>query len=501
MGESGSAAWGLCQGSRSSPYEVAVDLAGPAYRCSCPSRKNPCKHALGLLFLLATLPEPAADATPTPAPAQPEWVAEWLAGRATRAADGNRPTVDPAAQAKRVESRERKVAAGIDELDRWLGDLIRRGLDAARADGYAHWDAMAARLVDAQAGGLARSVRGLGSMAGAIDAWPHLLLEGTARLHLLCEAYRRADDLPPGLRADVRSLVGWTTKEDAIGDADAVADRWLVVGRRLDEGIQVMTARTWLLGEASGRIALHLAFGVDEAPPTPIALPGQSFTATVAFYPSATPLRAVVRPVLVPAGEVDALPHGAGESIEAMLGRHAERLATNPFLDSWPVLLAAVEPIAVSGVVVLRQAGGTESLPVASGSTATRLLATSGGHPVAVFGEWDGSRLRPVSAFAEGRLVDLEPGETASSAPRDGIPTWPTLLSAALLGTERSGPLPDDVTSEAGLPAAPARLARAPAPRGRSRRHHSTPRGQESVADRRRGAGARARRRPTAARR
>ena len=439
-GESGSAAWGLCQGSRATPYQVAIDLDGLAYSCSCPSRKNPCKHALGLLFLLAETPLPAGDATSTPELAQPRWAAEWLAGRAARATDANRPPVDPVAQARRIESRERKVAAGIGELDRWLGDLIRRGLDAARAGGYATWESMAARLVDAQAGGLARSVRGLGSMAGTIDAWPHLLLEGTARLHLLCEAYRRADELPAGLRADVRSLVGWTTREDDLGDADAEEDRWLVVGRRLDEGIQVMTARTWLLGEASGRIALHLAFGVDEAPPTPIAVPGRSFRATLAFYPSATPLRAVVRPVLVPAGEVDGLPPGAGESVEAMLGNHAERLATNPFLDSWPVLLAAAEPIPVQGGVVLRQAGSAESLPMAAGSTATRLLATSGGHPVAVFGEWDGSQLRPVSAFAEGRFVDLEPGDMASSPSRDGIPTWPAMLSAALLGdgAERS---------------------------------------------------------------
>ena len=78
---------------------------------------------------------------------------------------------------------------------------------------------MAARLVDAQAGGLGRPSAGSGSMAGAIDAWPHLLLEGAARLHLLCEAYCRADELPAGLRADVRSLVGWTTKEDDLGPA------------------------------------------------------------------------------------------------------------------------------------------------------------------------------------------------------------------------------------------------------------------------------------------
>src|SRR5215212_834263 len=60
-GRSDAAAWGLCQGSGSTPYQVTVDLAGPAYRCSCPSRRIPCKHALGLLFLVADGAAPTAN--------------------------------------------------------------------------------------------------------------------------------------------------------------------------------------------------------------------------------------------------------------------------------------------------------------------------------------------------------------------------------------------------------------------------------------------------------
>ena len=47
------AVWGLCRGSGARPYEVAVDADGPAFKCSCPSRKIPCKHALALLLLRA----------------------------------------------------------------------------------------------------------------------------------------------------------------------------------------------------------------------------------------------------------------------------------------------------------------------------------------------------------------------------------------------------------------------------------------------------------------
>ncbi|HYQ31732.1 MAG TPA: SWIM zinc finger family protein, partial [Lapillicoccus sp.] len=45
IGSFDSLVWGLCRGSGSRPYQTVVDLDGPAYRCSCPSRKFPCKHA------------------------------------------------------------------------------------------------------------------------------------------------------------------------------------------------------------------------------------------------------------------------------------------------------------------------------------------------------------------------------------------------------------------------------------------------------------------------
>src|SRR4051812_3506670 len=49
------AVWGSYIATTAEPYEVAVDLSasGPAFRCSCPSRKVPCKHCLGLLLLHA----------------------------------------------------------------------------------------------------------------------------------------------------------------------------------------------------------------------------------------------------------------------------------------------------------------------------------------------------------------------------------------------------------------------------------------------------------------
>ena len=45
--------WGECAGSGKNPYYCSadyVDAHNPVFRCNCPSRQFPCKHAIGLLY-------------------------------------------------------------------------------------------------------------------------------------------------------------------------------------------------------------------------------------------------------------------------------------------------------------------------------------------------------------------------------------------------------------------------------------------------------------------
>src|SRR5258705_9460073 len=93
--------WGEIQGSGKDPYRTQADLSGPAFHCSCPSRKFPCKHGLALMLILAGKPEKVAEAAPPP------WVTEWLGKReasaerkAAKAEAAERPE-DPEAAAKR----------------------------------------------------------------------------------------------------------------------------------------------------------------------------------------------------------------------------------------------------------------------------------------------------------------------------------------------------------------------------------------------------------------
>jgi hypothetical protein len=418
------ALWGLCQGRGTAPYQVAVALGGPAYRCSCPSRKAPCKHVLGLLLLWALRPEAVPRGDP------PGWAAEWLAGlpsreeppvrtvpengsaatplwngspMSTAGAPGTGRAVDPDARAKRAADRAARIGAGLDELDRVLRDLVRQGLGAAQAQPYRFWDTVAARMVDAQAPGVGGQVR---RMAGAAhgDGWPRRLLEQAGRLHLVTNAWARRESLPPETQADLRTVVGWAVPAEEVLAGPAVRGRWHVVARTVAEEERLRVQRTWLLDDGA-RPALVLDFAPTGAP-----LPADLVLATVvdadlAFYPGSFPLRAVVARRHALAAAMTGLP--GHDLLDDALAAHARALAANPWLERFPMALTAVVPCRRGEGWVVRDAGG-EALPLGSAEElAWKLAALSGGRPLGLVAEWWDGRLWPLSAWADGRLVAL----------------------------------------------------------------------------------------------
>ncbi len=369
------AVWGQCQGS--ALYQACVDLRGPAYKCSCPSRKIPCKHCLGLLLL---------EDVPTAEP--PEWVTTWLSGRDNRKPPAEK-TPDPVARAKRAEQREDRVRTGVEQLTRWLEDLARQGLASVQGESYSYFDQVAARLVDAQCPGLAREVRALSGSLG--DRERFLLRLG--RLHLLLQGFRKLDELPEGLRQEVRNRIGWTTsQEELLATGEVVSDRWWVVGRKVEEDEQLTTMSTWLWAEEKAQPALVLTFTPSGRPLDRSLPPGAALEADLVFFPGATRQRALVkeRRELSP---VPAHPRGQ-RSLSATLDSYAADLGENPWLSRHGVLVADVVP-EDEGV---RDA--TQLLPYARGFEGQwRMLALSGGHPVTVFGEWDGWSFLPLSVW------------------------------------------------------------------------------------------------------
>jgi SWIM zinc finger len=412
-GAAGLVVWGQCAGSGRVPYETIVDLSGPAYLCSCPSRKFPCKHALALLLNWAEGATPEADEAA-------DFARSWVAARAARAAraagvargaEPARPArpgaaaADQRAAQRRVEQRQARVGAGLSELETWLRDQVRAGLSGT--SGYRPVEQVAARMVDAQAPGVAGTLRGLSGVAGAGDGWPGQLLAEYARLHLLIRAHDRLDELPPGLAAVVRSHVGYPVARQDVLAGPAVSDQWLVIGVRdvLDGAIPAR--RTLLRGQRTSRLALLLSFdprGAFAGDPDAALPPGLAIDADLHFYPGQPALRALIGnrrgepgPAAAPA------PHG---EVGQLLDDWAAALAQDPWLASWPALLAGT-PVPAGAGWQLADAGGRAVPLRVGGSGIWSLVAVSGGRPVTVAGEWSAGGLRPLTVWHGDQAVAL----------------------------------------------------------------------------------------------
>jgi len=403
LGRTDQALWGEIKGSGQKPYQVRIDLHAPAFKCSCPSRKFPCKHALGLLLILAEQSTCLAPSDP------PDWVNEWLTERDKRAekrekkseADASKP-VDVVAQAKRAAQRESKIRAGLDELARFVGDVLRQGLASAQSQSPRSWEEMAARMVDAQASGLARLVRELGQTVQSEDGWQSRFLRRAARLNLALQGYSRIETLAPEVQADLRTIVGWTQSRDELLTLPVVVGNWCVVAQQVDEEDRLTVQRTWLLRQPDGAPALLLAFAAGGQPLETAPMVGTVIQAQLIYYPSATPLRAMIKQC---EGEPLPLVDIPGiDTIDKALVDFSQAIARNPWLERWPAALSAVTIVPPRSTRQenrgwrLQDQDGRE-LPVSSRFTdAWTLAAIAGGCPVTVFGEWDGEYFFPYGA-------------------------------------------------------------------------------------------------------
>ncbi|MFI6355969.1 SWIM zinc finger family protein [Streptomyces sp. NPDC050743] len=400
--------WGLCKGSGSRPYQTVVDLAdaaGPAYKCSCPSRKFPCKHALGLLLLWA-----GGDGS-VPASAQaPDWAEQWLTGRRSRTegkqgrSEGSSwsGSADPGAARRRAERRAERVTAGATELEQRLADLLRGGLATAEQAGYGLWDETAARMVDAQAPGLAARVRELGAIPASGAGWPARLLEECALLHLLDQGWLRRDRLPDTLAATVRSRLGLP----ATADGAPLRDHWLVLAQYDTVDPKLTTRRTWLHGAASGRTRLLLSYGAAGRAPE-LSLPvGLALDAELCAYPGAGQSRSALGERFAPPAPAAFRPPGISTAEAA--ARYGEALRDDPWLESVPATLDRVIPVPDGEQWQLADADTDSALPLTRAAHTRpglwRLVALSGGAPVTVFGECGHRGFTPLTAWPDGEV-------------------------------------------------------------------------------------------------
>lgn len=426
--------WGSCRGSGTEPYDTAVDHVGVGFRCTCPSRRTPCKHALALLLLWVR------DQVPPGVPARgvETWVARRVAvaeadqqpTRSGGATDGDAPA-PPRPDDESTDARDERVErmfAGLTELDRWLEDRIRTGLADPALARYATWDDLAARLVDAQAGSLANRIRRLAGLVGASVEWHDDVLAELGLLHLLSQAGRRLGSLPDPLADAVATTVGWQVRKADVLAGVPDTDQWVVAGRSDQREDRIEVRRHWLRGEASGRWALLLSFAAYQQSLEDRLEVGTTVHADLHRYPGPA-LRALLGaqhadPVdlMFPDEPRVGLRRGRppGQTVAEACDEIGRMLVAEPWLDRLPSSVTAAIGRTANGWCLT---DGTGSLPLLDVDERGRrsgddplaaLLASSGGSPIDLTIEWTPHGVVPLSIHLDDRTIDIGPRAEAS---------------------------------------------------------------------------------------
>jgi len=293
---------------------------------------------------------------------------------------------------------------GVVELKNWLQDLIQHGLAAALAREPDFWEEFAARMVNAKLRGIATRIRTFKNWLQTDDAHERLLSE-IGELYLFAKAYEKLDILPPDLQQEILTTAGATIKKETVLKQEPVTDKWLVIGQTEGSEDNIRYRRTWLQGVATHETALLLDFawrfndfeGANW-------LIGSLLQAEIAFYPGTIRQRALVKDFALIYEPIELSGYA---DWEVFLRQYADALAANPWLLQFPCLMDKVTPI-IENKNLLIIDNQKNWLPISSSDDVKwKILALSGGHPIQLFGEWDGRVLTPLTAMALGRIIPL----------------------------------------------------------------------------------------------
>lgn len=420
--QSGPLIWGECQGSGANPYRVVADTSDIGSKCTCPSRKFPCKHAIALMWMYVD------DAAAFQPGAIPPWVEDWMGrrrkgARGTAAATGasepksmalaqenaGKP-LDPAAEArkqasaaKRAQDTRNAVRAGLEDLEAWLTDQLRSGITAFVTQPGERCRRIAARLVDAKAGALAGRIDEMPSRLLALptDERVEAAISEFGKLVLLMRAWRATPD-DPELR---REVVSSETRDDVLSNPDAlhVAATWEVLGEHASTRRDGLVSQaTWLLNldPHAQRFALLLDFFPASAGKRSAAfVAGDRFQAELVFYPARSPLRAVIASRADAQGE-----HSWPEPPADPLAAYAASKLDAPWRIEVPLLLP-------QGRIAAEESGRAWWTAPAGGALQLRVSPPSlafGADISKAAALWDGARLGMIAAQSNWGRIDFD---------------------------------------------------------------------------------------------
>jgi hypothetical protein len=307
----------------------------------------------------------------------------------------------------RIVRRIEKIKEVLPILEDWLSDILREGLARTLSRPYSFWDNMSKILNDFQAKGLSNRIANF-NLSGKEKEDFAELYEQLSMLYLLVQALKKIETFEADFQADLLTLAGVSSrKEDILNLGETVQDHWQVVAiHQYKEEQKLQVRKVWLLGALTQKHALILDFvyGEEARFETDFAI-GLSLDAELCFYPSVQPFRALIKnqeSAYPSQEEFKFLP-----SLESFLDNFSLALGKNPWLSDFPCGLAKVQIRKQDKIFQLVDKQGF-IIPISSKfEKQWELYLFSEGQDFAVFGEWNGKELLPLTVYSRSRFLNL----------------------------------------------------------------------------------------------
>lgn len=410
------AIWGECKGSGSQPYLVQINLSGPKYKCSCPVRKPPCKHVLGLFFLFAQSSAVFKYQAPT------EAIQSWLNKQTSNTISNTSKTIAPvlkseealeqarAAKEKRWQQRVLLMASGMDELELWLRDLIRQGIANTDIQKASFWNQVAAKMVDAKLPRISTYLKETHQLILQNQNWSEIVVARLGELYLWSESFKKRALLSPELQEELYQSLGKIVKKaDILEQHASIKDLWFVLGKK--EGVDIegrSFRKIWLQGQNTKKQALLLDYAFGSMGYEQQYVIGDLLDGALVYYSKAYPQRAIFES-FESAKVYEKAELATYKNLNSVLNNYGEALVQNPWLFSFPVGLSNLKAFMSEKKELLIKDDNNHIIPLnnVKEEIVWKILAISGGHPISLFGEWNGLHFDPLSMLTENGIISF----------------------------------------------------------------------------------------------
>jgi hypothetical protein len=401
IGRSTRAIWGHAKAYMSiSPYFAMIDLQNIAYKCTCPVKRQPCKHTLSLLLQLA---DPQTN-VPTQNP--PPEVSAWIDKRDKKAIPKTKEQIEKSAISKEQNKSDRLylMRSGIEELRLRIGDLVHNGITQLY-DNPILIDEFAARMVDAKLGGIAKQIRLLKSKMQS-DDWTNVLLSHISFWQIAIKMSEQFEVLKEGLQADLLQFFGYNYKKEDLMALPCHRDLWIVLGTaEKDEGERIKSRKTYLKSSNGNTISMLLEFVFGNIGFETMLQTGNIIEAEIIYYPSAFPTRLMIKNYTIIDKKTTYI--SGQPNWKTLAADFIEKAIFNPLLQEYFYVLNEVVIRNENDVFVVTDAMHKKLKIEIAAKDAWIGIGLSAIGPISIFGIWRGNSYEIISFMIENKIIQL----------------------------------------------------------------------------------------------